>query len=338
MKDHYDRLTSPLVVQLSEQVLEFKKRHTEMTCDEIGKHFGVTGTTINRCLHRHGYKLQPPKVPRCPACGTFMSKTAEGWVCKTCPKRLQQAHERASLVITSWFGKKGRLSYDPVEDKVQCHICGNWYKKLEAHVWPKHGLLADEYREEFGLNRNTPLASLGFREMKQEETIRLIKEGKIPWPIPGGLTPEELVTRRQDKTRRLEARLDHSEYELAHPERVAKMRETKPDYKNPSYRAAMKRGALKRWEEWRKATGGSQWTCYCGESFKTRKSLGEHLAQCQIAKEAVREKRLMTRAEKLIIQLLNVPKDNRVLDETQRGLQELVAYLKRNYTRSEAER
>lgn len=294
-----DRLNEPLVVELSEQVVETKRQHPEMTCDEIGVKFGVSGTTIRYCLLRHGYTLERPVVPRCPACGTFMSKTAEGWVCKTCPKRLQQAHERASLVITSWFGEKGRLAYDPVEDKVQCHICGKWYKKLEAHVWPKHGLLADEYREEFGLNRNTPLASVGFREMKREEAIRLIKEGKIPWPLPGGPTLEELIGMPERiQPLRLEARLDRREYELAHPERVAHMRETKPDYNSPPYRAMSSRKASKIWEKRRagelplpKTTarlGG--WLCSCGQLFKTKRLYYEHSSQCEIAKEAARKK------------------------------------------------
>jgi predicted transcriptional regulator len=53
----------------------------------------------------------------------------------------------------------GRLVADVDGARVQCHLCGRFYAKLGYHVSQRHGMDPDEYREQFGLNRGTPLAS-----------------------------------------------------------------------------------------------------------------------------------------------------------------------------------
>ncbi|GAJ05226.1 unnamed protein product, partial [marine sediment metagenome] len=50
------------------------------------------------------------------------------------------------------YGDVGIVTYDPIEDKLQCHLCGKWRRSLSHHVVVAHGWTADEYREEFGLN------------------------------------------------------------------------------------------------------------------------------------------------------------------------------------------
>lgn len=62
------------------------------------------------------------------------------------------------------FGEIGILAYDPLEDKVQCHICGKWYLRLGKHVQGTHHWTTAEYREEFGLNRTQALVSEGERQ------------------------------------------------------------------------------------------------------------------------------------------------------------------------------
>jgi hypothetical protein len=53
----------------------------------------------------------------------------------------------------------GRLIADVDGARIQCHLCGRFYAKLGYHVSRGHGMDPDEYREQFGLNRGTPLAS-----------------------------------------------------------------------------------------------------------------------------------------------------------------------------------
>ena len=35
--------------------------------------------------------------------------------------------------------------------RIQCELCGNWYKNLGIHAHHGHGITADEYRKHFGL-------------------------------------------------------------------------------------------------------------------------------------------------------------------------------------------
>ena len=62
------------------------------------------------------------------------------------------------------YGKPGVLAYDPVEDKVQCHMCGRWFVLLDPHLRWKHNLTSDEYREDFELNRTQPLCTPSLSE------------------------------------------------------------------------------------------------------------------------------------------------------------------------------
>lgn len=52
----------------------------------------------------------------------------------------------------------GQLVTDDAGERVQCHVCGNWYRSLVTHV-RMHGFDADRYKAEYGLARNTPLTA-----------------------------------------------------------------------------------------------------------------------------------------------------------------------------------
>jgi hypothetical protein len=52
---------------------------------------------------------------------------------------------------------------DPIEDRVQCHLCGQWHRKLGPHL-RRHGLTADEYRREVGLRPRHPLQTPSLSE------------------------------------------------------------------------------------------------------------------------------------------------------------------------------
>ena len=77
----------------------------------------------------------------------------------------------------------GRLDYDPVEDAFCCHVCGGWYHNLAQHARLCHGLLAAEYRQYAGLNRQTRLVTPSVRERLREVSAPLIErlraEGKL---------------------------------------------------------------------------------------------------------------------------------------------------------------
>lgn len=49
------------------------------------------------------------------------------------------------------YGDVGIVAYDPIEDKLQCHLCRKWFRGLGVHVVVAHGWSADDYRGEFGM-------------------------------------------------------------------------------------------------------------------------------------------------------------------------------------------
>lgn len=81
------------------------------------------------------------------------------------------------------FGELGRLEYDPVQDALLCHVCGGWYRSLAQHARLAHRLLADDYRELAGLNRQTALVTPTMRERLRTVAAPLIAqlraEGKL---------------------------------------------------------------------------------------------------------------------------------------------------------------
>lgn len=74
------------------------------------------------------------------------------------------------------YGQLGVLAYDPLEDKVQCHICGRWYRGLNNHVLRTHGYTVANYQAEFGLNRKQSLICEGTRQ-----TLRRVNKELGNW-------------------------------------------------------------------------------------------------------------------------------------------------------------
>jgi hypothetical protein len=59
---------------------------------------------------------------------------------------------------TPLYALRGELPVDIDERRVQCHLCGGWYRALApTHLSRAHGLTADEYRELVGLRRRHAL-------------------------------------------------------------------------------------------------------------------------------------------------------------------------------------
>lgn len=55
----------------------------------------------------------------------------------------------------------GEIHYDN-DGSILCHVCGRSFKKLSTHISSKHNMTTDEYREKFGLNRNSKLTGKNF--------------------------------------------------------------------------------------------------------------------------------------------------------------------------------
>ena len=53
---------------------------------------------------------------------------------------------------TGYFAQLGEVSDDEATDKVQCHLCGGWFRGFGgSHLRRTHGWTLAEYREAFQL-------------------------------------------------------------------------------------------------------------------------------------------------------------------------------------------
>jgi hypothetical protein len=72
---------------------------------------------------------------------------------------------------TPYFAPLGELPFDADEQRVQCHLCGAWYRALApTHLFRAHGLTADAYRQLVGLR---PRHSLWAPDMIAAHAARL---------------------------------------------------------------------------------------------------------------------------------------------------------------------
>jgi len=62
-------------------------------------------------------------------------------------------------VMAGYYGYQGVVLHDTLLDRIQCHICGKWFKCLSAHL-RLHDIDHITYKDRFGLYRSEPLARL----------------------------------------------------------------------------------------------------------------------------------------------------------------------------------
>lgn len=73
--------------------------------------------------------------------------------------------------ITPYSGTLGVVREDA--SAIECHVCGEWFRRLTQHIWHRHDLTSEEYRSAFGLARGQPLIA-------RSERIAM-SESLIPW-------------------------------------------------------------------------------------------------------------------------------------------------------------
>ena len=81
---------------------------------------------------------------------------------------------------TSYFAPLGELPYDPAADRVQCHLCGRWYRIIgSSHLYRVHGWTLDDYRDAFHLPMGTPTVSRGVSASLAAEAHRRRGTGEL---------------------------------------------------------------------------------------------------------------------------------------------------------------
>ena len=84
---------------------------------------------------------------------------------------LYKVHEPFMEVQTG-YGYQGVVMYDDQEDKMQCHICGEFYALLGKHSAMAHGVDSAAYRTQFGLSSKMALCSKRFSRLHREHIER----------------------------------------------------------------------------------------------------------------------------------------------------------------------
>ena len=107
--------------------------------------------------------------------------------------------------IRPYFGRLGVLADDGV--KVECHICGTYYRFLGNHVVRAHDVTADEYRAYFGLNCTTGLTGPDLRKIRVANGKRLHAWDLEHGVEPGRNTPEQMSARLKGQPKRLETKI-----------------------------------------------------------------------------------------------------------------------------------
>lgn len=80
-----------------------------------------------------------------------------------------------------YYAPIGELNYDPIEDRVQCHLCGGWFRLVAgSHLTGAHGWTAREYREAFRLPSTEPTCSRGLSERQRINGRQRVAAGETP--------------------------------------------------------------------------------------------------------------------------------------------------------------
>lgn len=166
----------------------------------------------------------------CIECGDLAIRP--GKRCSACAERYRVTGQRALTAPIMQEGRPdlppiGAVLFDDDGSRIQCHVCGAFMVRLPSHIRRLHGLNADQYKEQFGLARTTPLwspqASAAMR-IKNSDHLNRIRppSSEIP-PLP-----------KEKPPRRLEVRIAHKQRLLARNELTREEREARKKPKAPA--------------------------------------------------------------------------------------------------------
>ena len=99
-----------------------------------------------------------------------------------------------------------KKSLEDGKERIQCKICGRWYRQVGSHVVNTHKMTAREYREKFGYDVKKgqlpkDLKQLYGRQAIENGTSKNLKQGKKFWFEKGDkragsyIRSEETITR-----------------------------------------------------------------------------------------------------------------------------------------------
>lgn len=150
---------------------------------------------------------------------------------------------------TPYFGRIGELAYDADEDRVQCHLCGEWFRALGgSHVRRRHGWTLLEYRDAFQLAMQLPTCSQSVSDRLRSCALVQIERGVF------GLGWQESAERRPTRVRPWRT------LAAQHPELLSELHPRRNSRIDPAAIAA--KSTRKLW--WRCSACGHEWQATVG--------------------------------------------------------------------------
>ena len=91
--------------------------------------------------------------------------------------------------LGSWMPFFGRLGHRNTDGtKIECHVCGEWFRSIGRHAYAMHNLTVLEYRAAFGLNSRGLQGEETYELLKsaglQIDNVNRLREMDIPQPTP----------------------------------------------------------------------------------------------------------------------------------------------------------
>jgi hypothetical protein len=118
----------------------------------------------------------------CKICGDKITGIRYRTYCsKKC--RTKANNKKAYKRQREWTRNK-RGEFKP--GKIQCQICGKYYRQVGTHIYHRHHITAREYRKEYGFDVKRGQLSKDLWKIKKDYvfengTILNLKKGKINW-------------------------------------------------------------------------------------------------------------------------------------------------------------
>lgn len=79
----------------------------------------------------------------------------------------------------------GEVIADADGERIQCHICGEFYRGLNSHIRMSHSMSADWYRQTYGLARGQSLLSPQAQARQRELALAKQRAGLLKSQPPG---------------------------------------------------------------------------------------------------------------------------------------------------------
>lgn len=118
----------------------------------------------------------------CKVCGNSLPLGFRTFCSTKC--RTYDINKRHKKAQVKWHKEKADAeAMIPSKDKIQCLLCGRWYRQVGSHIVQRHKMTAREYRELVGFDVKRGQLPDDLRQLKREQvlengTVENLKAGK----------------------------------------------------------------------------------------------------------------------------------------------------------------